>query len=341
MSNYDKLIKEEAVDFLKDHRDMIVQALLDGSDFDYNEIYDLDRAWHESIRDRSYNTNDARWILENCENEEGDNGLWEGQDYDQATQTKAAYSFSNDVWFSAKEIYEDLKSEYEQALEEKEDEDSEDEDGLAAEKEIANKVFDSFFAEDEVTPLTQGSKEEYLAFVEWYDLGERVSRSGYPVGQSYIDARCGAMYDTPEYDYVELDRKIVKTIPRIKGKRRSKALEIVRETNPFVYDWWNRKQLLRACETAFHSSDLSAMIGYFEIALTIAKEAVVTWPVEGDYVQLRHDGRRSENFVYVGSVVKKNKNMFLIIDNNNEARWVKRNESFDTDEKKAWVEVIP
>ena len=111
-------VKENARDFILDHKEMIIEALiLENCNWDYNDIEGLDSAFHECIVDRDYSLTEAADIIANCENEESDSGLWEGQQPEQAICTKAAFSFGNDVWFECEKIFTRLQELYEEMLE--------------------------------------------------------------------------------------------------------------------------------------------------------------------------------------------------------------------------------
>ncbi len=268
---YEKTIEEEARSFLSDHEDMFVEALVDESDFDRNDINDLDQSWHECITDRAYTVEDANWICSNSDNEETDSGLWEGQDHQTAMSTKAAYTFSSDVWFKCEEIYnEELKEVYDERLEEAEaayDEafeayEDEDNNEVVKEpkevnsKEIAEQVFAEFYKSEDIEPFEEGSIQESEILQQWLNSNETIGmRGGSPVGSSYIDARCGAMYDTPDYDYVQLDREVALRIPRIAHKYKEEALKIARESNSHFDDWVKRKELFEECRRAFWNSE--------------------------------------------------------------------------------------
>lgn len=226
MQDYGKEVKQEAVDFLLNQESMIVDALENDSDFDQNEIEGLDSAWHENIVDRSYSLQDAAYILENCENEESDSGLWEGRDARETLSAMAAYSYSNDVWSEAEELYNEIKERMDELLEEEENssEDLEDEaDDESPEKVAAQKAFDEFRDNNAlaaIKPVEKGSPEELRQIEIWLRLNaEAGTWGGFPVGGSYIDARCGSGHGMPEIkEYVDFDREFSRRVPWLSGK---------------------------------------------------------------------------------------------------------------------------
>lgn len=108
--SYQSIVEKEAYDFITDNwNDFILEALMEGNDFDRNDIDGLDDAWHSQITDKAYNLTDAAFIIENSGNVETDRGLWEGQEPSDALSAQAAYTFSNDVWEKAQEMYEEIQ----------------------------------------------------------------------------------------------------------------------------------------------------------------------------------------------------------------------------------------
>jgi hypothetical protein len=219
MSDYKKDIEQEATDFILNNEDMIIEALVDDADWDYNEIPDLDSTWHESIVDRGYTLQDAAYIISECENEETDSGLWEGQQPEEAIKTKAAFSYALDCWFEAERIYDELKEDYQER-------ESSDISPLVDEKERAKNVLLSFRNSQKIEPETDKTEQKRLIKI-WLRLGEDAGLwSGYPVGRSYIDARCGSGHGMPEIkEYVDFDHEIARLIPAIAGKYKKDVVE--------------------------------------------------------------------------------------------------------------------
>ena len=210
---YSNEIEKEARDFITDNRDMMVKALIAGADWDYNDIEDLDAYWHETIVDRGYTVADAEYILDNCENEETDSGIWEGLDYRDEMSARAAYSYSNDVWFKCENMFSELKDRMEEIVE----------DEKCDNEKAANLAFDEFEQEGEVPfqPVEKDSDEELNLIRRWIrtNRDDAGIRGGYPVGGSYIDARCGTGHGMIEVkEYVEFDHEFSRKVPWLSGK---------------------------------------------------------------------------------------------------------------------------
>ena len=57
------------------------------------------------------------------------------------------------------------------------------------------------------------------------------TRGSYPLGGSYIDARCGTGYGMPDqYEYVMTDRKVAKQLPHLAGKYRDDVIKYYQDT---------------------------------------------------------------------------------------------------------------
>lgn len=231
MVNYDDEVRKEAIDFIEEFMDDVVEALKNGDDYllDGN----LDDTFFEIITDRSYTLSDAAFVIENSNNVEEDSGLWEGKDPQDAIETQAAFTYSNDVHAKVEEIYEDLKSTYDDNYGEVYDElmekhkddvkaDPDDDDYDATDDaEEAAVVFTKEYFEEEygnTVPVVTDKKEQIFMIEKYLIMANTVSRGGYPVGGSYIDSRCGVGFGMPkEYDYVEYDHEIARAIPAIRG----------------------------------------------------------------------------------------------------------------------------
>ena len=160
--DYDTEVDNEARDFLLDHEEMVIQALKDDADWDYNDIDNLDSLWHETIVDRGYTLEDAAYILDNCENEETDSGIWDGQDAQGMMSARAAYSYSNDVWFRCEEMYNGIKERMQEIKDDDEDSEKSDDD-------IVQEAFYEFRHEYEVTisPVEKGGEDELDLIRQW------------------------------------------------------------------------------------------------------------------------------------------------------------------------------
>ncbi len=228
--NYEKDIIQEAIDFLKDHADDFKEAIMDRKDFDRNEISSLDESFHCNITDRAYTPEDAVYILEHCENEETDSGLWQRLDWRGQLSARAAYSFSLDVWFKAEEIYKELVDLYIEAqedyVEKREEEHPElDKDDITEGRDdtgIIDTVWRDYFKQLEPDKVEQGSQDELELLEEWLSLGKKAGTwGGYPLGRSYIDARCGSGHGMPDIkEFVDFDHEIAAKLPHMLGKRR-------------------------------------------------------------------------------------------------------------------------
>jgi hypothetical protein len=229
--DYDNDVQEDAVGFLEDHEDEFKEAIKDGTDFDINDISCLDTSFHESITDRAYSLTDAAYIIEHCENEETDSGLWEGQQPEDAISTKAAFSYSRDVWFKCEELYNSIKDRFEELQEEIHEglddkelvENKLDEDDSMIEKRAIKEAWDEF--EDQYTKvrlIEPGSVEERQTLLRWLSFNERAGMfGGGPLGSSYIDSRCGTGHGMPEVkDFVDFDHDTAKRLPHFQGKTR-------------------------------------------------------------------------------------------------------------------------
>lgn len=225
---YETEVHDEAVNFIEDNWDGVMSAIVDGERWIF-DCRDLDDIFFESVTDRSYTLTDAAFVIENSNNVENDWGLWEGKDPSDALECQAAFTYSNDVRSKIEDIYEDLKDHYDTAYEEaydsfeesnisKDGNDDYDptEDAECMVKHSLNEYFATEYKDEPdvvIEPRYQiGLIEKYLA------MGNESCRSGYPCGQSYIDARCGVGFGSPhEYDYVSFDHRISKMIPEIRG----------------------------------------------------------------------------------------------------------------------------
>jgi len=234
--DYQRDVEKDASDFILEHKDMFKEAIKEGKDFDLNDIEGLDSAFHENITDRGYTPEDAIYILENCENEETDSGIWEGRDdWREELSARAAYSYSNDVWVAIENIYNELKEDFDaqyiEASDEiktiaKKDDDDDKENDDALKDDIAAQVIKDYAAQFTIEPVTD-RKEQIHLIERWLEMGKAASTwSGYPVGSSYIDSRCGTGHGMLEIkDYVEFDHELAKKIPAISGKYKTDVME--------------------------------------------------------------------------------------------------------------------
>jgi len=227
MPNYEKDVEEDANDFIKEMREYIEKAIADNEcDFDdiKTEYGDLRDRFHEDIIDRAYSPEDAIFILQNCENEEMDGGLWEGLDWREQLSARAAYTYGNDVWIKIEEIVQELQSRIDDA-----EHGNESTDDLR--EEIAETVFDAWEQEQTVQPIEKNSQEELELLRSWRYLQNKAGWwGGYPVGSSYIDSRCGTGHGMPDIkDFVDLDHEMARKLPHIAGKRKEDVEARIKE----------------------------------------------------------------------------------------------------------------
>jgi hypothetical protein len=100
---YYQLAEEDARMLVTDYfMNEIIEQLMENGEAsdDYNNDYSNgDGIFHEVIVDRDYSSNEAIELLSNLhEFEETDSGLWEGQSWDKALATIAAFTYGNAVY---------------------------------------------------------------------------------------------------------------------------------------------------------------------------------------------------------------------------------------------------
>ena len=224
MFDYEEDIEKEAISFLEDNLDAVKDGLIDDQEMlDDIRGHDIRDAFHEQVVDRSYSPSDAVAVLEASDNEETDNGLWEGLDWREALSARAAYTFGNDVWFKAQEIYTELA----ELVAEKvhgTDDDIEKED-------IVETILKDWQDDRKVQPVTD-AKEELAILEGWLTRNERDAgmRGGYPLGSSYIDSRCGTGHGMPEVKaYIAFDHEVARKVPGMAGKYRDAIIARIQE----------------------------------------------------------------------------------------------------------------
>lgn len=202
-------IREDALGFIEEHEKEIKESIGNEANF-----YDLDDLM-DSLREHEfyYSLEDAVIVLRECDNMEEDSGIWDGLNPEDALVAKAMYSAENDLMAKVKEMYEEIVSEYE---------------NLSGDGDIESDKVDKAFAiwhdgqEEEVIPVKPNTPEEKELIENWLRANDKAGMwSGYPLGGSYIDSRCGCLYNEPEIsEYVLLDRKSAKQLPHLSGKYR-------------------------------------------------------------------------------------------------------------------------
>lgn len=233
--------KGDAKNFLEYNDDMVRESITDGNRSldDHREFSDK---FHEQVVDRSYSFDDALVILKECKNDETDSGLWEGKELEDAIVIKAAFSYANDVRSEISDLYDELKELYDEklaaleaeyeSLEERseagepltaeEQAKLDDRDNIVLEQVAFNEAWEEFQSAEAVIEviLAPGSEEEKQALDKWFALADKAGMfAGYPMGQSYIDARVGSGHGIPEVkDFVDYDHLMSARLPHLAGK---------------------------------------------------------------------------------------------------------------------------
>ena len=223
--DYEREVEKEAKEFLSENADDVVKQLVG---FEEELSYELRFERLEETLDRSYTPEDAIFVLENSENEETDSGLWEGKDWRDELSIRAAYTFLNDVRSKVEEIYKEMYVEFESAAEELNPDDEDHKQKL--ESLAKNILYEN--TEEFIEQVKPGSQEEKEILSEWIRLNKNVGmRGGYPLGESYIDARCGVGFGMPDqYEYVMTDRKVARQLPHLAGKSRDDVIKYYQDT---------------------------------------------------------------------------------------------------------------
>lgn len=159
MTDYRQDVISDAFEFLRynqrDIRDAIAEdtgelnAVLNGG------IYDR---FCEDLHSRTYSWMEAATIIENCKREEDDASLWFGRKMEGAVQVCAVYSYANDVWDLAIELYEELFDKYEVSY-----------DVITPEGAVLESCEDELDAEDYISEHTE---KEGLEVKENGNMGE-------------------------------------------------------------------------------------------------------------------------------------------------------------------------
>lgn len=225
MVNYHREVESDAQMVISDHADEIAKIIVAGEDLDDNsQDFDFSQVVHESVTDRGYTLEDAAFVIDNCVNEESDSGLWDGAgDLREQISVMAAYSYSNDVQAEVSELFDEIKTEYEFRESDKNWEGTEDDE--EAKEKLAAEIIDEY-CNPKNKPVEKGSEDEKDLLVSWCKANDKAGfRGGYPLGQSYIDSRCGTGFGQPDQlDYINFDHEVAARVPHLKGKYRCDVL---------------------------------------------------------------------------------------------------------------------
>ena len=135
VDNYYNVVREEAETFFGDN----IDDILDAVENDYNIYEIIDDNLHEFV-DNAFiyvGLKEAAVIIEESYNEETDDGLWEGQQPEDAIVTKAFFTFKNDLREKVLEMVAQELEDKITGIEERIEEIEYDEDYDEAEKEAA------------------------------------------------------------------------------------------------------------------------------------------------------------------------------------------------------------
>jgi hypothetical protein len=223
--DYEREVEKEAKEFLSEHADDVVKQLV-GFEDELSDELRFERL--EETLDREYTPEDAIFVLDNSQNEETDSGLWEGKDWRDELSIRAAFTYINDVRSKVEEIYKEMYEEFESAAEELNPDGEDHEQKLES---LAKNTL-SENTEKLIEQVKPGSQEEKEILSEWIRLSKNAgTRGSYPLGGSYIDARCGVGFGMPDqYEYVMTDRKVAKQLPHLAGKYRDAIEKYYQDT---------------------------------------------------------------------------------------------------------------
>lgn len=211
--DYEREVEKEAKEFLSEHADEVVGQLIDSEEELSDELYER---LQENL-DRSYTPEDAVYVLENTNDEEDDSGLWAGaNDWREEMNIRAVWTYVRNVKSEVDRIYKEISEEFESAREDL------DTDGVDYDEKLESlaKSILSLAVDEIIEQVKPGSEEEKEILHEWLRMSKEVGeRGGYPLGSSYIDARCGVGFGMPDqYEYVMNDHRIAKQVPHLSEK---------------------------------------------------------------------------------------------------------------------------
>lgn len=158
--SYYQQTKEDAIDFIDELTDEIVEQFLSDGEIGEdirNDFAHGDSLFHETIVDRWYSPEDAIMLLSNLhEWEETDEGLWEGQDWEEIISMKAAWTYGNAVYEFATDVINQIR-------------DAIDMDEL--DLEVANEVLDKI-NNDIASPYEFDDDDEMLELIKENHIDE-------------------------------------------------------------------------------------------------------------------------------------------------------------------------
>ena len=225
MSAYENDIENAARGEITERKDEVKEAIIAGDEFD--RVDSLTDACNE--HEFYYTAEDALVVIGESNNTEDVGKEFDGEPEDGIVY-KARRASESDLREKMKEIYDELDSNYQSAMM---DHDKSDGETDEMHEMSFNKIWQEFLDEEKVEPLKKNSEYERTQITQWLRLNSTVGmRGGYPLGQSYIDARCGAGYDDDgeQANYVTFDRKTAKYLPHLRGKYRPDVIKYYKKT---------------------------------------------------------------------------------------------------------------
>jgi hypothetical protein len=110
---YKHMVESDTLALMDEQESTLIECLKDGDDQD-GALDNNERALNEHLDGQTFPDGKASIVLDNSRNVEDDQGLWEGQDPDEARTSQASHTYTNDVNEEFKDIYERLKDRYDE-----------------------------------------------------------------------------------------------------------------------------------------------------------------------------------------------------------------------------------
>lgn len=230
MPDYVNIIHKDAVLFVKNWENKIAYHIChrfeyDDGHFDYFAECEVRDILSEEILDTWYPPDDAIFVLENCLREADSSVLCGNENWREMLSILAAHSLLNDVQQEVDDILKCIYNHYTElvaaiSVDKKPD--------AATLNSTAHAAINDIVSGDEIKPLKNPGGIEEIALIEkWISLSYAAgSFAGYPLGQAYLDGRCGPGYGMPNiYDYIEFDHIVAKRLPHLFGWNRSKVVQ--------------------------------------------------------------------------------------------------------------------